>query len=83
MRSEKEQLSAGRERSVVEIQFRDAREQDINPAHLKHKEDKKEVFTKVGGPAFPATCRIVYAARKNRHGGGRARAFQHRGQRRD
>ncbi|XP_034042602.1 regulator of nonsense transcripts 3A isoform X2 [Thalassophryne amazonica] len=48
MRSEKEQMTAGKEKSVVEIQFRDVpREHDNAAASLKHKDDKKEVFTKV------------------------------------
>ncbi|XP_062862230.1 regulator of nonsense transcripts 3A isoform X2 [Trichomycterus rosablanca] len=48
MRAEKEQMTGSRDRSVVEIQFRDAqREQDINLANSKHKEEKKEIFTKV------------------------------------
>uniref|UniRef100_A0A8C3A3Q8 UPF3A regulator of nonsense mediated mRNA decay n=1 Tax=Cyclopterus lumpus TaxID=8103 RepID=A0A8C3A3Q8_CYCLU len=48
MRSEKDQMTAGKEKSVVEIHFRDApREQESTGAHLKPKEEKKEVFTKV------------------------------------
>uniref|UniRef100_A0A668ACH6 UPF3A regulator of nonsense mediated mRNA decay n=1 Tax=Myripristis murdjan TaxID=586833 RepID=A0A668ACH6_9TELE len=48
MRSEKDQMTGGREKSVVEIQFRDIpREQDGNPGNSKQKEEKKEVFTKV------------------------------------
>ncbi|XP_039600715.1 regulator of nonsense transcripts 3A isoform X1 [Polypterus senegalus] len=48
MRAEKELLACGRERRAVEIQFRDTpRDQNCNAANLKHKEEKKEVFTKV------------------------------------
>ncbi|XP_006639007.2 regulator of nonsense transcripts 3A isoform X2 [Lepisosteus oculatus] len=48
MRSEKEPATGGRARRIVEIQFRDLpRDQDTVPANLKHKEEKKEVFTKV------------------------------------
>lgn len=49
MRAEKEPTTGSRERAVVEIQLRDAqREQDSVTASLKHKEEKKEIFTKVG-----------------------------------
>ncbi|XP_041127790.1 regulator of nonsense transcripts 3A-like isoform X1 [Polyodon spathula] len=44
MRSEREVMTVGRERKIVEIHFR---EQDSNPANIKHKEEKREVFTKV------------------------------------
>ncbi|KAK1902353.1 Regulator of nonsense transcripts 3A [Dissostichus eleginoides] len=48
MRSEKDQMTVGKEKSVVEIQFRDIpREQENIPGNLKQKEEKKEVFTKV------------------------------------
>lgn len=48
MRSEKDQMTGGREKSVVEIQFRDIpREQEGNTVNSKQKEEKKEVFTKV------------------------------------
>ncbi|XP_050974861.1 regulator of nonsense transcripts 3A isoform X1 [Labeo rohita] len=48
MRSEKEQRTGSRERGSVEIQFRDCqREQDNVAVNPKHKEEKKEVFTKV------------------------------------
>ncbi|KAM9486994.1 regulator of nonsense transcripts 3A isoform 1-T1 [Clarias gariepinus] len=48
MRAEKEPTTGSRERGVVEIQLRDAhREQDSAAANLKHKEEKKEIFTKV------------------------------------
>uniref|UniRef100_A0A8C4SNQ4 UPF3A regulator of nonsense mediated mRNA decay n=1 Tax=Erpetoichthys calabaricus TaxID=27687 RepID=A0A8C4SNQ4_ERPCA len=48
MRAEKELLACGRERRAIEIQFRDTpRDQNCNAANLKHKEEKKEVFTKV------------------------------------
>lgn len=64
MRSEKDQMTVGKEKSVVEIQFRDIpREQENAPGNLKQKEEKKEVFTKVGRRAL-ATRRIVYAVWK-------------------
>ncbi|KAG9348973.1 hypothetical protein JZ751_029290 [Albula glossodonta] len=44
MRSEKDQLSGGRERRIVEIQLRDQVGVSANP---KPKEEKKEIFTKV------------------------------------
>ncbi|XP_026804000.1 regulator of nonsense transcripts 3A isoform X2 [Pangasianodon hypophthalmus] len=48
MRAEKEPTTGSRERGVVEIQLRDAqREQDSATANSKHKEEKKEIFTKV------------------------------------
>uniref|UniRef100_A0AAQ5ZNS9 UPF3 domain-containing protein n=1 Tax=Amphiprion ocellaris TaxID=80972 RepID=A0AAQ5ZNS9_AMPOC len=48
MRSEKDQMTVGKEKSVVEIQFRDIpREQENTPGNPKQKEEKKEVFTKV------------------------------------
>lgn len=49
MRSEKEQMTVGKEKSVVEIQFRDIPgEQESASNNAKPKEEKKEVFTKVG-----------------------------------
>jgi hypothetical protein len=49
MRSETDQMTGGREESVVEIQFRDIpRGQDAVFVNSKQKEEKKEVFTKVG-----------------------------------
>lgn len=64
MRSEKDQITAGKEKSVVEIQFRDIpREQENTSGNPKQKEEKKEVFTKVGSRGFQP-CRIVYAAWK-------------------
>lgn len=61
MRSEKDQMTVGKEKSVVEIQFRDIpREQENIPGNFKPKEEKKEVFTKVGSRAL-GMCRIVYA----------------------
>lgn len=49
MRAEKEPTTGSRERGVVEIQLRDTqREQDSATANSKHKEEKKEIFTKVG-----------------------------------
>ncbi|XP_076021828.1 regulator of nonsense transcripts 3A [Genypterus blacodes] len=48
MRAEKEQMTANKEKSAVEIQFRDLpREQDNLPGNPKQKDEKKEVFTKV------------------------------------
>ncbi|KAK1797772.1 hypothetical protein P4O66_008127, partial [Electrophorus voltai] len=48
MRAEKEQMTGSRERGIVEIQFRDTqREHDGVTANSKHKEEKKEIFTKV------------------------------------
>ncbi|KAM9483978.1 regulator of nonsense transcripts 3A-like isoform 6-T6 [Salvelinus alpinus] len=48
MRSEKDQMTGGREESVVEIQVRDIpRGQDAVSVNSKQKEEKKEVFTKV------------------------------------
>uniref|UniRef100_A0A1A8I881 UPF3 regulator of nonsense transcripts homolog A n=1 Tax=Nothobranchius kuhntae TaxID=321403 RepID=A0A1A8I881_NOTKU len=48
MRSEKDEMTVGKEKCVVEIQFRDLpREQDIIPGNAKLKEEKKEVFSKV------------------------------------
>lgn len=48
MKSEKEQMTESRERSIVEIQFRDIqRDQENVTASPKVKEEKKEVFTKV------------------------------------
>lgn len=49
MRSEKEQMIVGKEKSVVEIQFREIPgEQENACGNTKQKEEKKEVFTKVG-----------------------------------
>ncbi|XP_037542530.1 regulator of nonsense transcripts 3A isoform X3 [Nematolebias whitei] len=48
MRSEKDQMTAGKDKCLVEIQFMDIlREQDNLPGNTKQKEEKKEVFTKV------------------------------------
>ncbi|XP_043104218.1 regulator of nonsense transcripts 3A isoform X1 [Puntigrus tetrazona] len=48
MRSEKEQRTGSRERGSVEIQFRECqREQENVAVNPKHKEEKKEIFTKV------------------------------------
>lgn len=64
MRSEKDQMTVGKEKGVVEIQFRDIpREQENAPGNPKQKEEKKEIFTKVGRRAS-ARCRIVYAVRR-------------------
>lgn len=79
MRSERDQTTAGKEKSVVEIQFRDApREQESSPAHLKPKEEKKEVFTKVGGDV--SHCLYIPRVGKTDMEGRRC-SFQHRGQR--
>lgn len=52
MRSEKDQMAVDTEKSV-EIQFRDIpREQESPGCHLKQKEEKKEVFSKVSEAAF-------------------------------
>lgn len=54
MRAEKESITGSRERGVVEIQLRDAqREQDSVTTNLKQKEEKKEIFTKVGQHTTP------------------------------
>ncbi|XP_047456213.1 regulator of nonsense transcripts 3A isoform X1 [Mugil cephalus] len=48
MRSEKDQMTVGKEKGVVEIQFRDLpRDQENAPGNPKQKEEKKEVFSKV------------------------------------
>ncbi|XP_055086801.1 regulator of nonsense transcripts 3A isoform X2 [Periophthalmus magnuspinnatus] len=48
MRSEKDQMPVAKEKGSVEIQFRDIpSEQDNTSANAKHKEEKKELFTKV------------------------------------
>lgn len=48
MRSEKEQMTVGKEKNVVEIQFRDIPgEQENASGNAKQKEEKKEVCTKV------------------------------------
>ncbi|XP_076857687.1 regulator of nonsense transcripts 3A isoform X2 [Brachyhypopomus gauderio] len=48
MRAEKEHMTGSRERGIVEIQFRDGpREHDSVTANSKHKEEKKEIFSKV------------------------------------
>lgn len=50
MRAEKEQRTGSRERGCVEIQFRECqREQDNVAVNPKHKEEKKEIFSKVSG----------------------------------
>lgn len=60
MRSEKDQTTASREKGVVEIRFRDIpREQDNTPGSLKQKEEKKEVFTKVGGRTFATVFTLL------------------------
>lgn len=49
MRSEKEQMTVGKEKSIVEIHFRDIPgDQENASGNTKQKEEKKEVFTKVG-----------------------------------
>lgn len=53
MRSEKEQMTAGKETKPVELQLRDIPgEQEHTPGSAKHKEEKKEVFSKVMGPSL-------------------------------
>ncbi|XP_034429937.1 regulator of nonsense transcripts 3A [Hippoglossus hippoglossus] len=48
MRSEKDQMTVGKDKSVVEIQFRDIpRDQENCAGGNRQKEEKKEVFTKV------------------------------------
>ncbi|KAM9709679.1 regulator of nonsense transcripts 3A isoform 2-T2 [Menidia menidia] len=48
MRSEKDQMTVGKEKSVVELQFRDIpADQENTLGNQKPKEEKKEVFTKV------------------------------------
>ncbi|KAM4559128.1 regulator of nonsense transcripts 3A isoform 2-T2 [Odontesthes bonariensis] len=48
MRSEKDQMTVGKEKSVVELQFRDIpTDQESTPGNPKQKEEKKEVFSKV------------------------------------
>lgn len=50
MRAEKEQRTGSRERGSVEIQFRECqREHDNVAVNPKHKEEKKEIFSKVNG----------------------------------
>lgn len=52
MRSEKDQMTVAKDKSVVEIKFRDVpREADNAAGHPKQKEEKKEVFTKVSAVA--------------------------------
>lgn len=59
MRSDKDQMTAGKEKSIVEIQLKDApREQENVSASAKPREEKKEVFTKVRSRA------VVYDERK-------------------
>lgn len=73
MRSEKEQMIVGKEKSVVEIQFRDIPgEQDNASGNTKQKEEKKEVFTKVG-----IECR---RCRSEKQTWTEAGSLQHRGQ---
>lgn len=62
MRSEKEQMTAGKEAHAVELQLRDIPgEQEHAPGSAKHKEEKKEVFSKVrrgvGGRGAGGPCR--------------------------
>lgn len=49
MRSEKEQMTAGKEKGTVELQFREVPgEQELGAGgSAKHKDEKKEVFSKV------------------------------------
>lgn len=70
MRSEKEQMIVGKEKSVVEIQFRDIPgEQENASGNTKQKEEKKEVFTKVG-----IECRRCRSEKQTWTGGGLASA---------
>lgn len=74
MRSEKEQITVGKEKSVVEIQFRDIPgEQENASGNTKQKEEKKEVFTKVGIECW--RCRSVKQTWTE------VGSLQHRGQR--
>lgn len=76
MRSEKEQMTVGQEKSVVEIQFRDLPgEQDNASGNTKQKEEKKEVFTKVGTERW--RCRGEKQTWREAEVG----SLQHRGQR--
>lgn len=73
MRSEKDQTTAGKEK-CVEIHFRDIPgEQESAPGNPKQKEEKKEVFTKVGGPVLGDVSRCGGSVRvraRSSHGGG-------------
>lgn len=78
MRSEKDPSSGGREKSVVEIQFRDIpREQDGVSVNSRLKEEKKEVFTKVKRGVLV----LVLAGRSRCAQTWRLRSVQHHGQR--
>lgn len=63
-------MTAGKETNTVELQLRDfPGEQEHIPGSAKHKEEKKEVFSKVMGPGW-ATCRSsVYTRCEQKHGG--------------
>ena len=64
MRSEKDQMTVGKDKTVVEIQFRDIpRDQENCAGGNRQKEEKKEVFTKV-------RSRVLSVVMENRHGGG-------------
>lgn len=79
MRSEKDQMTAGKDKCLVEIQFRDLpREQDNLPGNNKQKEEKKEVFTKV---CSRSCCGSLSADTTNMETRREEGAFQHRGQR--
>lgn len=71
MRSEKEQMTAGKEINIVELQLRDTPgEQENHPGSAKHKEEKKEVFSKVRGPGWAACRSSVYTpSEENKYGG--------------
>lgn len=70
MRSEKEQMTVGKEKSVIEIQFRDVPgEQENASGNTKQKEEKKEVFTKVG-----IECWWCRSGKTDMDGGGLASA---------
>lgn len=71
MRSEKDQMTVGKEKNVVEIKFRDIpREQENTGVNPKQKEEKKEVFTKVRLSRGVLRCAALFTLRgENRHGG--------------
>lgn len=69
-------MTASKEKGVVEIKFV-PREQENTPGNQKLKEEKKEVFTKVGRRVFWDVSHCLRCV-ENKHGG----SFQHRGQRR-
>ena len=70
MRSEKDPMPACREKSVVEIQFRDIqRDQEGHLGLSKQKEEKKEIFTKVSAynnGALLTWCALLQPCRRLR-----------------